>query len=184
MKGVIPMNQIRKIVDQLHKVMVVLGQIMLVLITILTCIQVFSRYVLNFSLRWSEEVPLIMMVWFGFIALALGVKKKLHISIELFFRMFPEPIQKILLKFVDLCILTFGVIMVVYGWQLAMVMMASTMPATKMPTGYLYIVVPISGVFVVFDSLMELLGLIENEEEGQDDEVIESLKSLSLGGKN
>jgi TRAP-type C4-dicarboxylate transport system permease small subunit len=74
--------------------------------------------------------------------------------------------------------------MVVYGWQLAMVMMASTMPATKMPTGYLYIIVPISGVFVVFDSLMELLGLIENEEETQDDEVIESLKSLSLGGKN
>lgn len=176
-------NQIRKVVDQLHKVMIVIGQTLLVLITVLTCVQVFSRYVLNFSLRWSEEVPLIMMVWFGFISLALGVKKKLHISIEVFFTFFPEPAQKVILKFVDLCILIFGIIMVIYGFKLSVVMMGSTMPATKMPTGYLYAVVPISGLFVAFDSLMSLLGFIDNEEDDDEDEVDESLKSLSLGGK-
>ncbi len=174
------MNVIRKTVDQLHKVMVIIGQILLVLITVLTCVQVFCRYVLDFSLRWSEEVPLIMMVWFGFISLAIGVKKKLHISIELFFRMFPLSVQKVLLKFVDLSILIFGIIMIVYGWKLAGLMMASTMPATKMPTGYLYAIVPISGVFVAFDSLMNLLGLNQDDKE---DEVSDALNSLSLGGK-
>lgn len=176
------MNQLRKVVDQLHKGMVVLGQFLLILITLLTCIQVFCRYVLDFSLRWSEEVPLIMMVWFGFISLAIGVKKKLHISIEVFFKMFPKSVQKILLKFVDFTVLIFGVIMVVYGWQLTVIMMGSTMPATKMPTGYLYAIVPLSGIFVVFDSLMGLLGL--NEVETDETEVSEALKSLSLGGKN
>lgn len=175
------MNQIRKVVDQLNNVMVIIGQVLLVIITGLTCIQVFTRYVLDFSIKWSEEVPLIMMVWFGFISLALGVKKRLHISIDVFFNMFPEPVKKIILKFVSLCILIFGVIMVVYGWKLAATMMASTMPATKMPTGYLYGIVPISGVFVIFDSLMELLGFIENKED--EDEVSEALKGLSLGGK-
>lgn len=174
------MNQLKKVVDQLQQGMVIIGEILLVLITALTCIQVFCRYVLHFSLRWSEEVPLIMMVWFGFISLAIGVKKGLHISIELFFRMFPESVQKVMQKFVDLCILIFGIIMVVFGWKLAAAMMTSTMPATKMPTGYLYGILPVSGVFVAFYSLMRILGLEKNENE---DEVSDALNSLSLGGK-
>lgn len=175
------MNLLRNSVNTLHKGMVLLGQIMLIIITLLTCVQVFCRYVLDFSLRWSEEVPLILMVWFGFISLAIGVKKKLHICIELFFRMFPESIQKVISKFVDLCILVFGMVMIVFGWKLAAVMMASTMPATKMPTGYLYAIVPISGVFVVFDSFMNLLNLNQDQSE---DEVSDALNSLNLGGKN
>ena len=181
------MDLIRKIMLSLHHVMVFIGKVLLVLITVITCIQVFCRYVLDFSLRWSEEVPLIMMVWFGFIALAIGVRKKIHISIELFFNMFPSIIQKILLKFVDLLIMAFGIVMVYYGWKLSAAMMLSTMPATKMPTGYLYAVVPVSGVFVTFHSLMSLLGISHDEDtkdEDDDVEVEESLQNLSLGGKS
>ncbi|PKM49660.1 MAG: TRAP transporter small permease [Firmicutes bacterium HGW-Firmicutes-7] len=175
------MNVFRKVVDQFHELMVSFGKLLLILMTVLTCIQVFCRYVLDFSIRWSEEVPLIMMVWFGFISLAIGVKKKLHISIEVFFNIFPDYIKKWLLKFVDLSIMTFGIIMVVYGWKLAAITMQSTMPATKMPTGYLYGIVPLSGILVTYDSFMNLLGLNKSDE--KEDEVSEALKSLSLGGK-
>ncbi|PKM93971.1 MAG: TRAP transporter small permease [Firmicutes bacterium HGW-Firmicutes-1] len=174
------MNVVRKVVDRFHELMVGFAKLLLVLITALTCIQVFCRYILDFSIRWSEEVPLIMMVWFGFISLAIGVKKKLHISIEVFSRLFPENIQKWIGKFVDLSIMIFGIIMIIYGWKLAAITMNSTMPATKMPTGYLYGIVPLSGILVTYDSFINLLGL--NQSDVQEDEVSEALKSLSLGG--
>lgn len=176
------MDVLHKIVDRFNTLMILVGKLLLIAMTVLTCIQVFFRYVLNSSIRWSEEVPLIMMVWFGFISLAIGVKKKLHISIELLFGKMPPKVQFVMLKFVDLSIFAFGVIMIYYGGKLASITMSSTMPATKMPTGYLYGIVPLSGILVAYYSLISLLGLEKNSV--GEDEVSDALKNLKLGGKS
>jgi len=173
------MNVFRKVVDKFHQLMVSIGKLLLILMTVLTCIQVFCRYVLDFSIRWSEEVPLIMMVWFGFISLAIGVRRRLHIAIEVFYSLFPDHIKVWIQRFVDLSMMIFGIIMVVFGWQLTVVTMKSTMPATKMPTGYLYGIVPVSGILVTYYSFMNLIG---HGYDDQEDEVSEALKNLSLGG--
>lgn len=147
-----------RIFHMFHQIMVFIAKIMILGMVIITAVQVFCRYVLDFSIRWSEEVPLILMVWFGFIAMAIGVKKRLHISIELFFSMFPEKVQKVVLKVVDVFILIFGIIMIYYGYKLASVTMTSTLPATKMPTGYLYGVIPLAGIMITYDTFMDLIG--------------------------
>jgi len=151
-----------KLIDQLfhkfHLFMVSAAKVMLLAMVIITGVQVFSRYVLGFSIRWSEEVPLILMVWFGFISMSIGVKKKLHISIELFFKMFPKPMQKVIYKLVDLLMMGFGLVMTYYGFNLARLTMGSTMPATKLPSGVLYSVIAVAGVMITYDTLMDLIG--------------------------
>ncbi|GMQ59886.1 hypothetical protein AN1V17_42860 [Vallitalea sediminicola] len=157
------MKIVIKVFNGFHNLVVTVAKILLLLMTIITCVQVFCRYVLKFSIGWSEEVPLIFMVWFGFISMAIGVKNKLHISIQVFYNLFPPKFQKIVDKFVDLVILLFGFIMIYYGGKLSSIMMTSTYPATKMPTGYLYMVIPISGILITFDSIMSLIGLNQLE---------------------
>lgn len=152
------MTALKKAVNWLHLFFVTIAKIMLVFMTLLISVQVFCRYVLDFSIMWSEEVALLLMVWFGFISLAIGVSKKLHISIELFTNNLPEVVQKIVFKFCDVAILFFGVVMVIYGNKLMQTTMSSTLPATGLPSGITYAVIPIAGILVVYHSLMDLLG--------------------------
>lgn len=165
MKGVMKdMRVVDGFFRKFHLAMVFIAKLMILGMVIITVVQVFCRYVLDFSIRWSEEVPLILMVWFGFISMAIGVKKRLHISIELFFNMFPKPVQKVMRKVVDIIIIGFGLVMVIYGYKLAIFTMTSTLPATKMPTGMLYAIMPLSGLMIVYDTFMNLIGHKTEEE--------------------
>lgn len=152
------MKYIDLISHKFHLFMVFAAKLMILGMVIITAVQVFCRYVLDFSIRWSEEVPLILMIWFGFISMSIGVKKRLHISIEVFFSMFPTKVQTVVNKFVDLSIMSFGGIMIYYGFNLAKLTMSSTMPATKMPTGFVYGVIFISGIMIFIDAFFDLIG--------------------------
>lgn len=169
------MKKVEKFFYYFNKVMVICGQIMLVAMSVITCSQVFTRKFFNYSIRWSEEVPLILMIWFGFIAMAIGVREHLHISIEVIYRLFPKKMQKVVQRLAYLLVAAFGVFMVIWGWQLTSKMMTSTMAATKMPRGYLYIIMPFSGALIAYYSLMDVFGVKRYEgkkvtiEEGDDE---------------
>lgn len=164
------MALINKFFYKLHQVLVTMAKVMMVAMVIIVFTQVLSRYIFGKSIRWAEEVPLILMVWFGFISMAIGVKRKLHISIELFYKMFPLKVQWFIKKLVDALVASFGLCMVVYGYKLAMFTMTSTLPATKLPTGWLYMAIPISGVLITYDTLMDFLGLDKIKEEGGEED--------------
>ncbi len=156
------------IFHKFHLMMVFGAKIMLLAMVTITAVQVFCRYVLDFSIRWSEEVPLILMVWFGFISMSIGVKKRLHISIEVFYNMFPKPMQKVVNKVVDAIVMAFGIIMIYYGYTLAKLTMTSTLPATKLPTGWLYAIIAVAGVMITFDTFMDLIGYSKLGEEQEE----------------
>ena len=170
------MKKIEKFFYFFNEVMVFLAKIMLVAMTLITCSQVFTRKVFNYSIRWSEELPLILMIWFGFIAMAIGVREYLHISIEVVYKLFPKKMQKVIEKFAYLMVAAFGIFMVIWGWDLTSKMMTSTLPATKMPRGYLYIVMPFSGALIAYYSIMDVLGIkrYEGNKKTDENEVIDN----------
>lgn len=151
------MKAFEKFFIKFHELMTFLAKLLIVGMTVISSVQVFTRYVLGKSIRWSEEVPLIMMVWFGFISMAIGVRNRLHLSIQVVYQMFPRKYQSIIYKFSVLCVLGFGLVMVFAGYNLSMRTMSSTLPATKLPSGYLYAVIPFSGLMITYDSIVELI---------------------------
>ncbi|QZY54673.1 TRAP transporter small permease [Crassaminicella profunda] len=159
------MNMIKTVFDYIHYILANFAKVLIILMTVLISIQVFCRYVLGFSIVWSEEIALLMMVWFGFISLAIGVQKKLHISIEFFMRFFPSKWEKVIIKFGDSVVLFFGIIMFIYGIKLVKYGMLSTLPATGLPNGGLYGVLIVSALLIIYDSFSNLLGLKKIGEE-------------------
>ena len=129
---------------------------MLFLMVAIICYQVVMRYVFNRSPSWSEEVAIVLMIWFGILAIPIGVKLNLHIGIEYIYNRCPEPLQYIISRFVYLLIGGFGLVMLVYGIQLTDFMTMSTLPATKLSSAVEYVVIPISGVLLIFNAV-ELL---------------------------
>jgi TRAP-type C4-dicarboxylate transport system permease small subunit len=59
----------------------------------------------------------------------------------------------LLSRFIYLLIVGFGVVMIVYGIQLTEFMTMSTLPATKLTSAVEYVVIPISGVLLIYNSL-------------------------------
>jgi TRAP-type C4-dicarboxylate transport system permease small subunit len=146
----------RKIFYALERFLELLAMGMLMAMTAIICYQVTLRYVFNHSPSWSEEIAIVLMIWFGILSIPIGVRLNIHIGIEFIFNKFPLRAQWIISRLIYILIGGFGVIMVVSGTELVEFMMMSTLPATKLPSAVEYVVTPISGLMLIF-TVLELL---------------------------
>src|ERR1700754_2903598 len=65
-------------------------------------LQFFTRYVLNDSLAWTEEIARYGLMWVVFIGGAVVTRKNTHIAVELLSNvMRPGPLRSVLLASVD-----------------------------------------------------------------------------------
>jgi TRAP-type C4-dicarboxylate transport system permease small subunit len=143
-----------------HIGLVYVAKLMMVAMVLIIFSNVVLRYVFNSGLMWSEEVALLLAVWFIFIAMSLGVKQNLHINITLF----PESrqprwLRKALGVLKSAAVLVVAITMLVHGWKLVGFTMQSIMPATQWPAGLLYAILPVSAVIMIYESLMDILGV-------------------------
>lgn len=136
----------------IEKILEWLSMAMLLAMVVIICYQVVMRYIFNHSPSWTEEIAILLMIWFGILAIPIGLKHNLHIGIEYVFRKFPLPMQYGISRGIYLLIAGFGLIMVVYGIELTKFMTMSTLPATKISSAVEYIVIPISGLMLIYNS--------------------------------
>lgn len=79
-----------KIVGVLYKIIrVALCVILLAMIGILMA-HIISRYILNSSLTWSEELLKILLVWFGMMSVSVLAARREHVSIVIFKEHMPK----------------------------------------------------------------------------------------------
>ncbi len=138
--------------------LVFFSKLLIVALVAVTSTHVFMRYVLGSGLRWAEEVALILVIWFTFIAMAIGVKKDLHISINVLPKNLPPWMTKALVKLKAAVILVVAFVMVYYGRDLFRIGMRSTLPATGAPAGIQHLAMPVAGLLMLYDSFMDLCG--------------------------
>ncbi|WP_265515869.1 TRAP transporter small permease [Nitratireductor luteus] len=70
-------------------------------------LQFFTRYVLNNSLGWTEEIARFLLIGVTFIGAIMAVRKESHIAVELFYRYLPRRGRFALQIAVDLIALLF-----------------------------------------------------------------------------
>ena len=143
----------------IHLTLVAFAKLLLLAMVVLIFSNVFMRYVLNSGIPWSEEVSIVIVVWFTFISLALGVKHRLHISLCLLPERISPRTDFLLAKITDLVTLFLGYIMIRYGWILVQFTSRSILPATEFPASVMYFPLVLSGILVAYEGFMNLFGL-------------------------
>lgn len=78
-------------------------------LTILLTLQVISRYVLNQSFTWMEELGTIMFIWMIYLGISGAVTSRKHLRIDFVLEMVPFKIKRILLMFSNLVFAVFNV---------------------------------------------------------------------------
>jgi TRAP-type C4-dicarboxylate transport system permease small subunit len=132
--------------------------ISLLTMIIIVTVQVITRKLFNFVLFWSEEVTMVLLIWFSFMGIAIGFREKLHLAIDSFTAKLPRRVIFWIDRFVNLGSLGFGIYLVKYGWDFTVLMNDSTLPATHMSNSMFYAVMPVSGIMISLYSILHLLG--------------------------
>ena len=169
-------NPIVKLFNVVYRILLEYSKWVLLVIIFIVSADVFSRNVLGSSVRWGQEVSLLLIVWMTFLSMTVGVEKDTHIAIELFFSWFPKPMQKFLNVLNNLVLVAVGCFLTYYGFLLVKSTWTSTLPITKWPAGMLYLMIPVGGATMTFFKILDLFGLkpyknthqYEDEENGLD----------------
>jgi C4-dicarboxylate transporter DctQ subunit len=60
----------------------VIGYFLLIAVTLVVGLVVFTRYVLNNPLQWTEETARYLLIWLTMIASSVAIKQRAHIRLE------------------------------------------------------------------------------------------------------
>lgn len=102
-------------------------------------LQFFTRYVLNDSLSWTEEIARYGLMWVVFIGGAVVTRKNSHIAVELLSNvMKPGPLRTWLLAFVDLAKLGFMGLLAYFSVTIIERMHMQRMTVFDLPMSYVY----------------------------------------------
>ncbi|SER57059.1 TRAP transporter small permease [Psychrobacillus sp. OK032] len=153
------MNLTKKIYSLIDNIFEKFTLLSLILLVFIVTLQVVTRYFFNFVFFWSEEITLLLLVWFGFMGIAIGFREYIHLGIDSFTNLFPKMFNKVLDKLILVIVFAFGIYLVVQGWQFTVLMLESTLPATKLPSSITYIIMPITGVMICLYALLQLVNI-------------------------
>jgi TRAP-type transport system small permease protein len=102
-------------------------------------LQFFTRYVLNDSLAWTEEIARYGLMWVVFIGGAMVTRRNSHIAVELLSNvMKPGPLRAGLLAFVDLVKLAFIGLLAYLSITITERMDIQRMTVFDLPMSYVY----------------------------------------------
>src|SRR5439155_1378732 len=80
--------------------------------------QFFTRYALNSSASWTEEIARYLLICVVFIALAWAVRDNRHIHVDIVYRLLPAPVCRGLATLVDVLRIAFFAYAVLLTWQM------------------------------------------------------------------
>ena len=102
-------------------------------------LQFFTRYVLNDSLAWTEEIARYALMWVVFIGGAMVTRRNSHIAVELLSNvMKPGRLRAVLLAFVDFVKLGFIGLLAFVSWTITERMHQQRMTVFDLPMSYVY----------------------------------------------
>lgn len=124
--------------------------------TVVTFLQVLFRYVFQYPAYWTTDIVSISFIWFIFLGSALAVRTSEHITVDLIDKL-PALLQKIIIIAGQLAVIVFLVLLTYYGYQHSLNSMNQIIPSLNLPKGYVYLVVPFSGILMIYYMLRNLV---------------------------
>jgi TRAP-type C4-dicarboxylate transport system permease small subunit len=138
--------------------------VLLILVLMLVSVvwQVFSRFVLRAPSTITDEISSFSLIWVGLLGAAYAAGKNLHLAIDLI----PEHVVKKRenlyngIVFVSIAVFAFTV-MIIGGIRLVQLsfQFGQTSATLEIPLGFIYMVVPISGILICYYTIDTLLNL-------------------------
>jgi TRAP-type C4-dicarboxylate transport system permease small subunit len=151
-----------------HKLNRVLEISLIILMTVLVLDvlwQVFSRYLLSSPSSFTDELAGFLLIWVGVLGAAYVAGRKEHLAIDILIQKSPPNRQRLLQYLIHTLIFLFALSVMVTGGVVLMYtrfVLQVKSAALQLPLGYVYIVLPISGLIIMFYELLHIINLTKS----------------------
>jgi C4-dicarboxylate transporter DctQ subunit len=130
---------------------------MVVVMTVVVFLQVVYRYVLAQPLYWSEELARYLFVWLSILGATLGLQKRGHFGLDVFFRMFPKKMKQSMRSFIYLLMGIVIFVILVQGITLVQKTASQESPAMGISMSWAYACLPVGGALMAIHLMVIFL---------------------------
>src|SRR6185369_16161924 len=116
--------------------------------------QFFTRYALNDSASWTEEIARYLLICVVFVGAAIGVRKNTHIQVDIFYRFMPALFARVLATLVDAVRVLFFGYAIHLTYALMMRIGKQPMAIIDWPIGLIYAVVMVGFALMGFRAVL------------------------------
>ena len=106
-------TKLGRITDEIEETSIA---ILLGLMTIITFANVITRYVFNSNLLWALETTVFLFAWLVLMGASYGVKKHIHIGVDVVINMVSPPTRKLMALFSVGSCLVFALLLMYGSW--------------------------------------------------------------------
>ena len=152
----------KKFEISLNKVLEIFLVILMSVLVVDVLWQVFSRYLLSSPSSFTDELAGFLLIWVGVLGAAYVAGRKEHLAIDILIQRSPPARQRRLLYLIHSLIFMFALTVMVIGGVILMYtrfVLQVKSAALQLPLGYVYIVLPISGLIIMFYEVLHILNL-------------------------
>jgi TRAP-type C4-dicarboxylate transport system permease small subunit len=128
--------------------------------------QVFTRFVLKDPSSFTEELAGFLLIWIGLLGGSYAVYTRAHLGIDILARKLKDTAKVRLEIIINTMVSLFSFfILVIGGFRLVNLTFTLNQISASMglPMGYVYIVLPLTGVLMIYYSIIHIFHAIRHE---------------------
>lgn len=107
-------------------------------LAIVVFLQFFTRYVLNDSLAWTEEIARYQLICVAFIGAGTASRRQSHIVVEFFYVYLGRRVAFALSTLVDIVVVLFYAYAAWLGWEITKIMATQRMVVIDLPMSWVF----------------------------------------------
>ena len=117
---------------------------------------VFFRYVMQSPFMWTEEVSRYLLVWMGFTAVSIALRRDRHIKVEVLEKLVPPMVARAVGYLVDALIALFFIVLLKQGYLMTVdnMMMAATF---KLSMSWVLAAVPVAALLTLIQLFLRVV---------------------------
>lgn len=164
------MESIKKFYDRMNTLLTMVMALFLIIAVLAIGAQVFTRYVLNFTPPWTEELAHYSNIWITMLGIGVVLRRKEHIKLDFLETVLAEKGKlksKLALDVITTTVTTIFLTFLVYGgFKILKAAARQTAPGLKISLLAVYIAVPIGCLFALLFIIEQILeGILRRREQ-------------------
>lgn len=161
------MKRIFKTVDQ---ILSVFSAAMMAALIVVVLYSVFSRYLLNASIAWAEELSRFLFIGVVCTGAVTAYFRNEHLGLDILNKLLPDSVHKYADIIKNSLILLITAFMTWGGWRLMMESFDSVSPALRIRIGYIYMILPLFSALLCLTTAVRLAGMCRGWDQEREEE--------------
>lgn len=150
----------RHIVSYAARTIDVIAAMMAIAAIVLVCIEAGTRYLApRYSVDWGTEVIIYLLVWATMLMAGRAAFENRHVAATVVVELLPKTVQSVLFAFAILVGIGFGVVLVVFGWDVVAFsdrLNILSDSSLRFPKAWYYLILPVAGALLAIGYLLRL----------------------------